>query len=164
MWRKVTKATFSGASSVSIDGCFSALYKQYMVVRNFAGSTDDIALGVRLRVAAADASGTDYRRQYISAAGTTIAGSRSTGATSWDYGMGSMQAAAFGFTMLRISNPFDAVRTTAWNDITYAASGNICIERRIMEHDLATSYDGFSILPVSGTITGSITVYGLQEN
>lgn len=160
---KISKTDFTAVSSVSIDGCFSASYTHYLVVRNLLGSAGDVALGVRLRVSSTDASAADYRDQYVDASSTSVTGARATGATSWTAAMGYTEATAFGLLLLRISNPFETVRTTAWADRSNDADGNIVLNRRVYEHDLTTSYTGLTILAASGTITGSVTVYGLKE-
>lgn len=160
---KTGEVSFTTQSSVSIDNCFSATYTHYLVVRNLLGSSGDVALGVRLRVSATDASGADYRDQYVNASSTTIAGARATGATSWTAALGYTEATAFGFEQLRVSNPFETVRTTAWCDRSSDADGSIVLDRRVYAHDLTTSYDGITVIPASGTITGSIKVYGLTS-
>lgn len=164
-WVKISTTDFSAQSSVSIEGAFSATYSHYLIVRNLLHSAGNQNLLVRLRVGGADDSGTNYRRQYISAGSTSVSGQRDTGQTSWVPGLGEMESAAFGWAQLRISNPFEAVRTTAWIDNSGAASGNITIQRTVMAHDLETSYTGLTVFPqTSGTITGSISCYGLKAS
>lgn len=157
----ITSASGTAVSSLSINNCFSAGYDHYLVTRNLLGSAADIALGVRLRVAGVDASGTDYRDQYVNATGASApAGARATGATSWT-AVGYTEATSCGFQRTWISNPFGTVRTTAWSDRSSTITGNIELTSRVYEHDLTTSYDGFTVIPASGTITGSLYVYGL---
>lgn len=164
-WIKTAEVTFSGSSAVNIDGCFSALYTHYMVTRNLLGSAADLSLNVRLRVSGTDDSGANYRTQRLDADGTFINGVRYTGQTSWVAGaLGSTEATATGFGILRISNPFEAVRTTAWTDKSLAATENIRLYRLVHAHDLTTSYTSMSVTPDSGTITGTIRVYGLKES
>lgn len=160
----ITKATFTAASSVSIDGCFSATYTHYVIKRNLLGSAGGLALNVRLRVSATDASGADYRYQFLRANSTAVDGARTTGGTSWLEAMGRTQTTSFGFAELWVCNPFDTVRTTAWTDASGAADGSVLSLSYVYAHDLTTSYDGFSVIPNSGTITGSISVFGLVKS
>lgn len=164
MWKKITKATFVTSSAVSIDGCFDARFTHYLVVRNLLGSSGDVQLNVRLRVASTDASGAGYRRQYVGAASTSVFGLRATGATTWTEAFGYTEATAFGHAHLRISNPFETVRTTAWIDHGFDQDGGIQLYRQVYAHDPTTSYTGLTVIPASGTITGSITVYGMRES
>lgn len=161
---KIATTSFSAASTVNVDNVFSSAYTHYLVVRNFSGSTAGNNANIRLRVSAVDDSGTNYRRQYIDAGSTSISGQRDTGLTEWRYALGLTETTSIGFALLRISNPFDTVRTTAWVDTGYTVTGNMSIDRQVLSHDLATSYTGFSIIPAAGTITGSVTVYGLKES
>jgi hypothetical protein len=161
---KITTASFSAVSSVSIDNCFSASYTHYLVVRNFAGSANDIDVGIRLRVSGSDASGANYRRQYIIADGTGLGPGRQTGETGFLGSLGYTVTSAVNMSLLRVSNPFEMVRTTAWSDNGPTLTGNIALARTVYAHDLATSYTGFTVLPSAGTITGSITVYGLRAS
>lgn len=163
-WVKIATTSFSGASSVNVDNVFSATYTHYLVVRNLLGSTADNRISVRLRVGGADASGTNYRKQIAYADATTIVGARSTGETSFTDLLGSTEVTAFGYSAVRISNPFEAVRTTAWSDYGYDNDGGIYLFRSVFAHDLTTSYTGFTAIPNSGTITGSLTVYGLKAS
>jgi hypothetical protein len=166
-WVKTGETSFTTQSSVSINNCFSAEYTHYMILRNFSGSVADEAVRVRLRAGGSDASSANYRAQVIFANSTTVSAVRSLpadGLSSFSNGLGYTETSAFAFAVLRISNPFQEERTTAWSDISYDADGNIRIYRQVNSHDLTNSYDGITVFPASGTITGTITVYGLKES
>jgi hypothetical protein len=163
-WVKITKTDFTTSSAVNIDNCFSATYRHYLVVRNLLGSVGDQSLNVRLRVGGADDSGTNYRYQRVYVITTSVAADRATGVAQMSEALGKTETAAFGYGMLRISNPFEAVRTTAWTDSSTDADGGPILSRLVHAHDLTTSYTGLTVIPLSGTITGSITVYGLKES
>lgn len=156
----ITKSTFSAASTVSVNNCFSATYTHYMIRKNLSGTVLDSNLDFRLRVSAVDDSGANYRRQILTASSTTVSGSRTTGSTSW-INIATSETTQAGFSDWWVSNPFDAARTTLWADMGYSTATNITLDTRVFAHDLATSYDGFTIINGSGTITGSISVFGL---
>jgi hypothetical protein len=130
-------------------------------MRDLLGSSAALNLAVRLRASGTDASGANYREQFLQATSTTVNGARATGATNWPNALGSTEATSCGFVRFWVSNPFAAVRTTGWTDYAYAHTGNISLVDYVWEHDLTTSYDGFSVIPSSGTITGTVYVYGL---
>lgn len=155
--------SFTTQSSVSIDGCFSAIYTHYIIKRNLLGSVATAGLNARLRVSSTDDSGANYRDQYLLAGSTSVTGARATGLTSWVDALGYAEATSFGYSETWISNPFDTVRTTAWSDQGYAQTGSLFAESKVYAHDLTTSYDGFTVIPTAGTITGSISVYGLVK-
>lgn len=160
----ITKTSFSGASSVSIDNCFSATYTHYIVTRNCLFSGGVVNVRGRLRVSGADESGATYRYQYVNASSTSVTGARTTGATFFEALLGYGETGAFGFAEAWISNPFEAVRTTAWSDSPNDHSGSIVLQSLVQANDNATSYTGLTIYPSSGTMTGSIGVWGLVKS
>lgn len=157
----ITSASGTAVSSISINNCFSAGYDHYLVMRNLLGSAGDARIDLRLRVASTDASGADYRYQYVEAASTSVSGARATAQTTMRYALGNTELTSYGLSRTWISNPFAAVRTTAWSDMGFDQDGSIVLDSFVSEHDLTTSYDGFTAIPSTGTITGSIYVYGL---
>jgi hypothetical protein len=160
-WEHITTVSFTAASSVNVDDCFSADFSHYLVTRNLLGSVADERCEVRLRVGGADDSGANYRRQRLLGDGASVSGIRATGETYWAGALGYTNTVDVGFAMLRISNPFEAVRTTAWSDNGYFPTGDLTAIRLVCAHDSATSYTGFSVIPASGTITGEISVWGI---
>lgn len=163
-WIKTGETSFTAQSSVSTDNCFSATYTHYVVYYRYSGSAAGFGLGMRLRTGGADASGSNYRRQVVDASNTTITGARATGATSWPAILGIQHSDSLTSGYTRISNPFEAVPTTAWADFGYSMTGNIVLRRDVYAHDLTTSYSGFTAIAESGNVTGTITVYGLKES
>jgi hypothetical protein len=159
--RFITSASGSAVSSISIDNCFSTSFSHYLVMRDLLGSAATNDLTVRLRASGADDTGANYRSQFVQGSSTVVSGARSTAATSWSGGLGLTEATSMGFVRMWVSNPFEAVRTTAWTDYGGVHTGNIALVSTVLEHDTASSYDGFTVIPSAGTITGSIFVYGL---
>lgn len=152
------KVTFTAATSVSVNGVFSATYDNYLIVMRVSASTNNAIL-TRLRASGSDASGTDYTRQYLWASSSSVTGERNTGRTSayttlldtpyqgfhhYIYGPNITQPTVFRTVAVRSSNPdiFDVVNT----------------------HSLSTSYDGLTYIADAGmNITGSLTIYGLSQ-
>jgi hypothetical protein len=118
-----------------------------------------------LRADGVNATGANYRRQRLAASSTSVTGTRNTGVAYWPTTLGSSESTAAGFVDTWISNPFEAARTTAWADYSVYADGNIEARIECQSHDLATSYDGFTIYTDPSTpITGTISVYGLVKS
>lgn len=159
----ITSASGTAVSSLSVENCFSASYSHYLVMRDLLGSSAAIDLNVRLRVGGSDASGANYRYQVNDAYNTVVDGSRTTGATSWARPLMQTEATTFGYAAFWIANPFEAVRTTGWSNAGYQYTGNISLRHAVYAHDLETSYTGLTVLPASGTITGTIWVYGVKS-
>lgn len=158
----ITSVTGSAASAINVSGCFSATYDHYLVMRNLLGSVVNVRCDVRLRSGSTDDSAANYRQQYVDATSTTVTGARATAQTNWQAGLGYTETTSIGVAALWISNPFAAVRTTGWANQSANVTGNIELLSWAYEHDLASSYDGVSLVAAGGTITGTVYVYGLK--
>lgn len=164
-WIKTGESSFTSVSSISIDNCFSSLYNNYIILsRIVVTPTGGAALNVRLRSYGIDDSSTNYRRQQLNSSSTTITTSRVTGETYFLAGLGTSYSSYPEFNILNLYNPFNKIRTTASIKIGQNPTANIFINNFVSAHDLPNSYDGFSVTPASGTITGLITVYGIKES
>lgn len=167
MWMKIIKTDFTAASSVSIDNCFSETYRHYLILRNFSGSIADQAIRFRLRSSGSDATAFDYRIQVLIGNSTSVTAVRSLpgdSLSSWSNALGHTETTSCGFVKLNVSYPFQSEITSANSIFSLDADGSISGYNSVFSHDLTTSYDGFTAFPASGTITGSITVYGLRES
>jgi hypothetical protein len=145
--------TFSSASSVSLNGCFSSAYQNYKVVLNISasGSSD---LQMRFRASGSDAT-TNYNRYGIAvnSSGSTV-----------NYGSGTTQAFFYVVQTSGIDtgaefnlySPFETIATR----IVATSSGGTSPVFMGGRHTTASSYDGFTLYPDSTTITGTVRVYG----
>ncbi len=71
------QVTFTTASSVSLNGVFSATYKNYLVIFNEDTASTTSAIQFRMRLAGTDNStASSYRTQYIRATTTTVSAAR----------------------------------------------------------------------------------------
>lgn len=154
----ITSSTFSGVSSVSIDNCFSADYDHYLIMRD-AVATVRNGFRIRLRSSGSDDS-TNSRYQLLQANGTSVAGLRGTSQTYFGYGLGTAQTVAGDHSHTFISNPYRTVQTTAWNNSSDLHNGNIILSSFVFAHDSTSSFDGFTASVSSGTVSGTIYVYG----
>lgn len=160
----ITKATVTAATSLSIDNCFSSAYSMYLVRRNVSASATQ-SVNIRMRVGGVDASGSDYRHQYIYAQGATAAAGRATLQTSFVNGLGTVQTTQIGYQNTWINNPNEAVITTMWVDESQAPTGNILLQSFVQSHNFATAYTGMTLLVSGGaTMTGTVAVFGLAKS
>jgi 23S rRNA-/tRNA-specific pseudouridylate synthase len=159
----LAKDTFTSVSSVQFDNVFSATYKQYKIIVNALGSTTTTSLNFRLRVGGSDNSSTNYQRQLITGNNTTVSAARLTSETSWVAFAGAVKSTEKNIVVCEVLNPFQTTYTSGTRSNQYETSGNIELQVGAFGITVTTSYDGFTILPGSGTITGTITVYGLAE-
>ena len=153
--------SFSAVSSQSINDVFSATYDHYRIICNPIGTATG-QLQMRMRVAGADNSAANYTQQFITADSGSIGGSRTVNDTRWYAGRtkSTMPLPFVG----DIFNPFATARTTMTNEYPdNIDSDTINTTQNWSALEVTTSYTGFTILAESGTITGSVSVYGYNK-
>jgi hypothetical protein len=154
------KVVFTAATTININGCFSADYDNYLiVVRHKMASAPADGLNFRLRVSGSDASGSNYTAQRLLAASTTVSGIRYSSVTSGAVGF---STAYENGDHLYLYGPYLAQPTAARN-VSAAGTDYASIYDYATTHSLSTSYDGITIFPLASTITGALTIYGLSQ-
>jgi len=153
--------TFTTQASVSFDNVFSATYDNYLIHIANTGSTTAVDVIMRLRASGVDNSSANYSRSSLYQSSTTVSGQLLTSQTSW-IGVSSAISTQRQFSQLTVFNPFAAQYTAAIGDLVDTPNGSTNQSRRGFGTTVTTSYDGFSIIPNSGTITGTIKVYGYK--
>ena len=162
LW-KVAETSFTGSSLVSVNNCFSDNYRNYRIIITNFGSTSSFTRW-RLRAGGVNADGTNYFRYgfstSFSSGSLTVynGGSETAWIPATSYGGFS---GAIGVSELFVGNPFQTTVTTSTTNVNdgFAAVSYVLNGA----HNLSNSYDGFSIIPNSGTITGTIKVYGIRD-
>ena len=157
----ITKSTFSGASSHSINDCFSSTYDFYEVKIAFTAGTGAPDFTIRLRAAGTDDTA-DYAGTTIYAFGATIGSNDNNVAGTDEFfvaGSGN-NTAQFTAIHARICNPYKSQVTTLFADSSYGTS-NVFNFQNIGYHNDTGSFDGFTLRASTGTMTGTIYVYGL---
>ena len=152
--------SFSASSTVSVNGCFTSAYENYVAVFTASSSVALAEIRMRLRVSGTDDSANSYKfvNLFIE---PSLSASRAT-STSMYAGRASNNADANSLTVdifrPQIANRtiFNAQNTLSINNGFAMVSGGY--------FDAATQFDGFSIYPDSGTITGTLRVYGLRNS
>jgi hypothetical protein len=155
--------SFSAVSSVSVPAnTFSATYDNYVVRFNNLSNSGNDYCGIRLRAAGVDDSGANYRRQVLDINGTAVGASRTVGSTSW-LELTYQNTSIPNIWTLEIQNPFLTEVTTALSIGGIETAGNPLLLFRLYGLNTTTSYDAFTLIAASGTITGSISVYGFNK-
>ena len=151
--------TFSGASSVSLNGCFSANYDSYQIITQTTGSTTTTPLNLRMRASGSDLTTglCKYAAIYMINSSSTVNGDSGTAATSMT--VSNVFNTNRESNFINLTNPFNAqttVMTVSGNGAEYLLLKNGYVNN-------TTSYDGITIYPSTGTITGTIRVYGYKN-
>ena len=150
-------ATFTGTSTISLNGIFTATYNAYRIVIEALPSANCSFRG-RLRVAGTDNSANNYAYgapQISYSAGTMTA--NAYGATDPVIVFGQFTTANTSALFLDIAGAYSSSKRTNWSSrISSATYTDICGGQMTV----STSYDGITFFPETGTFTGTVTAYG----
>ena len=159
------KISFGSAASLSVNGCFTSAYDNYRIVVTLDSSAASAEFDFRLRAAGTDNSSSNYAWTRTGVAGSSgtaapsssgnalttfirlapISGTYSSG-QSFDVMM--PQNASYN-TVLVGGGPYVDSINANWGGFHNTGITSV-----------TTSYDGFTVFPSTGTITGFLTVYG----
>jgi len=155
----VAQESFSAVSSVSVDDCFTATYDNYLLLCSYSIAAAG-GLYLRMRSSGSDASGGDYYWMRLSAYATTVAASGSSGNTYMEIGQ---YASGDNAAHVTIYGPQASSKTRINASAnSYENTGRYWIGDQGF-HNVAASYDGVTIYPQTGTMTGSLSIYGYRK-
>lgn len=161
----ITSSTFSAASTVSVDGCFTSQYDNYKIIIE-CPTSGAVEVRMRLRSAGADDSTSAY---FFAGTRTTTAASVSGlgGATATYFQVSSATGSSpiSCYSEFTLNNPAKVSRTMySGSGAGYAGGASTyTAETTGGQFTSTTSFDGFTVYPSSGTITGTLTVYGYRK-
>jgi hypothetical protein len=162
----ISTTSFSGVSSQSLaTNTFTSTYENYKLIFNFtAFSGTNSVVNVRLRASGTDASGaTDYVFERLTNSGNSVAGT-SFADSSYQLGAFNTTGAARNYKELNLYSPKATVPTSFYSISNYVSSSSVLrFEQSGGYHALSTAYDSISIIPSSGTMTGTVRVYGYSN-
>jgi len=151
--------SFSAQSTVNLDSVFSATYQNYKI-ELFITSSSQVMLQYRLRVGGASNTTANYSNQYLVLDNTSVLAARNTGQTIGD--VGQMVLSGISFMEVSVFDPFSAAPTGMLTN-TGCFVGEAYMRNQANVMKASTSFDGISFIPVSGTITGTVRVYGYRQ-
>jgi hypothetical protein len=159
--------TFSSASSVSLNGCFSSNYQNYEILLALSGVSSDTNISLRLRTSSTDASGSNYNVGGLELM-TTATGPnlyrRANDVSAFFMNVDSGQNSDYYSTRFNFFNPFNAKRTTGvFQSMASTQAGTFASYVGGINHTLETSYESITFYPEAGTFSGTIRVYGLKN-
>jgi hypothetical protein len=153
--------TVSGASTISLNGVFSATYDHYLIWTSMTNS-GQVNMTMRYRVAGTDNTTSNYQfgvgiKTLYDA--TWANDGQGLTATSQPIGYNSTDASL----NVRLYNPFKTQLTKFTSEFVATAAGSGVTYYHSGLFNATTSFDGFSLIPSSGTSTGTIQVYGYTK-
>jgi len=155
------QSTFSAQTSIVFNNVFSSTYQNYLIVARLTGT--GAGLSWRLRASGTNATGSDYTYQSFTSEGTSNTSARGTAQPVF-YGP-ALSSGDITTLTYRVYSPNEAAITGVLLESqakTNTANNQFNINSGA--HTLANAYDGFDFYCSSGTITGSIRVYGYQNS
>jgi hypothetical protein len=160
----ITSSTFSAASSVSVDGCFTAAYDNYRVmIRTTGGGTGTVQTYLRLRVAGVDSSAASYNAVNVYGYPNTAGAEGFNAATEIDLGTNDLSNASV--RSLDFHSPALAAKTLITGTAAMYHGSVTWVSRAVAGgHSASTAYDGFTIYPLSSTLTGALFIYGYRTS
>lgn len=162
----ITSSTFTGSTGPSVNNCFSSTYRNYKIIINLdSASVSNSNMAIRMRLSGTDATGANYYTWGFepNSGSSTIYNAQQNGGT---VGPISYQGESGTHVAIEMFNPALAQKTnwtTAYASSTpvYGLIGGTFAGT----HNVATAYDGFTIIPngAGATVTGTIRVYGYKN-
>jgi hypothetical protein len=162
----ITGASFSAASTINVNNCFTSTYANYRIIIN----ADQVSVGgtmtMRMRASASDTT-TGYNTQRYRGDNATYGGFENQDGTGYWYILtltGSTDVT--GGCQLELYSPELARRTIGLSSSASAASsGDHTFD---VGNGLAlgntTQYDGFSLFMTAGNMNGEYRVYGYSNS
>lgn len=151
---KVYSSSFTSVSSFNINNVFSSTYDNYVIhIRATVSAAGN--LDFRLRLSGTDSTAS-YGRQVHYGQGATSASFKETG-------QGFFRAtgdANGGVYNLQLFSPGLAEDTGFLCQAGIALGTPDVVQNIFGVHDVATAYDGLTLLVASGTMTGKVKIYG----
>ena len=161
----ISSTTFTTAASVSLPvATFSATYLNYLVHFNLSAASTNINLTGRLRIAGADNTTSNYSTMLTGFQGdNTAANVGNTGQSSFTLkSTNNNPTYAATFTFMDV---FATQRTSILTQIASVNPGVAVVGNSgSLMFDATTSFDSFSFNASTGTITGTVKVYGYANS
>jgi hypothetical protein len=150
--------SFTGASSIALNNCFSSTYRNYKIILNATSSTSATTRFRWTSGGTPNSTTSSYSTTYLYGSGVSA-----SSATEVDNNaiFGSIASSTIsGNNTIDVFAPF-LTEQTAFFSSPQESGGSISL--RSGYHNQSTSYDGFVIILSGGTITGTIRVYGYRN-
>jgi hypothetical protein len=157
----ITQSSFSGSSAVNVNNCFTSTYRNYKIVVNIdSASTDSQAVYIKMRASGTDSSASYYWYGLEPNAGDNFLYVNRGNNVSTGNGIGYQGLNGLSSSIEVWDPQLAQITHTAAQFASSLTSIPAVVGFANGTHNVATSYDGFSLVPGSGTITGIVRVYG----
>jgi hypothetical protein len=146
--------SFTSSTGVNIDSVFNSNYENYKIIVRATHSSGDLKMQGRV---AGSTIAANYGVQRFYADNTTVAAVRTSGASDWFIGEG---VALKSQIIIDLGGPNVAEKTTG---VGFDSRGLNTLHGISFLHDALDQFDGIRVYPTSGTMTGTVSVYGYHN-
>ncbi|HWK19829.1 MAG TPA: hypothetical protein VNR37_03540 [Microbacteriaceae bacterium] len=148
---------FTASSSISINGCFTAEFNEYRIIIDIASASAGASITFRFRASGTDLSSSSYSQLIETVSGTSIAVTSPATATSGRFGQTQTTGAHI---VARVTRP----ASTANPKLAYGDTDDPTPVKQRVTNSIAsaTSFDGITIIPSTGNITGTVRIIGIR--
>jgi hypothetical protein len=162
----VTSTSFTTATSVNVNNCYTSTFTNYRIVVRISGTSNGWTLYYRERLSGTDAQ-TSYSHVgqyfYLSAGSQLSATTGAQAQAQMTVGVVSGANARGGF-VIDVFQPQLAVATsTIWQGGGSILNTGWASGAGGGAHYVNTAYDGFTLFPSNDNMTGELTVYGYRK-
>ena len=152
--------SFSGVTKISVDGVFTSRFRNYRIVITGSNTTND-QVKFKYRTGGTDTAASSYNYEVLSAASSSVASAlvANNASSRIVYTTASTQ---FNI-LLDVINPQTSIPATYTCTSSSGSGYSSALELDGGDFSSTTSFDGISIFPQSGNMTGTMTVYGYND-
>lgn len=153
--------SFSACTFISLDGVFSSKYKNYKIVFTDTAASNTTNVAIRLKQTGSSANTAAYYLSGMYMSATTNGATGANNVSQWV--VGTVPAAgtiSVSSGEIRVNSPYLSRETTFTSQIT----GNAAAPEMLVMggfHGNTGLFDGITLFPLAGTLSGEITIYGL---
>ena len=152
--------SFDAVTSVSVNGAFTSTHDNYLINMNVSGSTD-VDLQIRLRAAGTDNTGANYSNANTSINFLSTINLPEGNAADSKWWLRRITNSVLSFKRLSLFSPAIAAERTG---IEYAGMDNHAYANVGTGYQSQlVAYDGFTLYPSSGTMSGRLRIYGYRN-
>lgn len=152
------KISFSGCTSISLDGVFSSKYQNYRIVSTLTSVSASTDFFFRLRAGGVDKTAATYHEAGFYAVSASLTnnyrGSTTSSVVTWT------ATGLTAYSVRELSKPFIVDYTQWLNSATYGTANMLQWSGTHAEN---ASCDGFTMYMATGTISGNIQIFGYNE-
>jgi hypothetical protein len=165
----INTTTFTTVASQSLNSVFSSTYDNYKIILTTTALSTDLGLRLRFRAAGSDDTTANYYDIANSFGGSVIAptGYQATAATSSLVNATGLLLSATperNSFSIEIKDPFKTVTTKSVGlNVEQTDTVGLGINAKSYLLLTGTSYDGFTLFTSTGTVSGTVSVYGYKK-